>query len=112
MKEKILSLVEQAKYVEARKEIISLNVVDTARLFEEINQQKLLILFRILPKDLSSDVFTHMPSELQQYVIESITDEEAISILDNIFIPVQHNNALSEEYSIFIKKKIKGVYGE
>lgn len=32
--------------------------------------------------------------------------------LDNIFIPVQHNNALSEEYSIFIKKKIKGVYGE
>lgn len=86
MKEKILSLVEQAKYVEARKEIISLNVVDTARLFEEINQQKLLILFRILPKDLSSDVFTHMPSELQQYVIESITDEEAISILDNIFI--------------------------
>ena len=86
MKEKILSLVEQGKYVDARKEIANLNVVDAAQLFEEIDQQKLLIIFRILPKDLASDVFTHMPIELQQYVIESITDQEAVSILDNLFI--------------------------
>ncbi len=86
MKEKILGLVEQGKYVEARKEIISLNVVDIARLFEEIDQQKLLIIYRILPKDLSSEVFVHMSSELQRYVIESITDEEAINILDDLFI--------------------------
>ncbi len=86
MKDKILNLVEQGIYIEARKEIINLNVVDIARLFEEIDQQKLLIIFRILPKDLSSEVFTHMSSELQRYVIESITDEEAISILDDLFI--------------------------
>ncbi|MDD4169231.1 MAG: magnesium transporter [Desulfotomaculaceae bacterium] len=86
MKEKILSLIEQGKYVETRNEIINMNVVDTARLFEEIDQQKLLIVFRILPKDLSSDVFTHMTSELQKYVIDSITDEEAVGILDNLFM--------------------------
>ncbi|HZK27205.1 MAG TPA: magnesium transporter [Thermoclostridium sp.] len=86
MKEKILSFVEQGKYAEARKEIISQNVVDTAQLFEEIDQQRLLIIFRILPKDLSADVFTHMSSELQKYVIESITDKEAVGILDALFI--------------------------
>lgn len=86
MKEKIISLVGQGKYAEARKEIIKLNVVDIARLLEEINQQKLLIIFRILPKDLSSEVFAHIPSELQRYIVESITDEEAISILDDLFI--------------------------
>lgn len=86
MKETILNLVEQGKYLDARKEIINQNVVDTALLFEEINQQKLLIVFRILPKDLAADVFTHMSSELQKYVIESITDEEAVSILDALFI--------------------------
>lgn len=85
MKRKIHSLVEQGKYLEAREEIISINVVDIALLFEEINQQKLLIMFRILPKDLSSEVFSHMSSELQKYVIESITDEEAIGIIDNLF---------------------------
>lgn len=86
MKETILNLVEQGKYLDARKEIINQKVVDTALLFEEINQQKLLIVFRILPKDLAADVFTHMSSELQKYVIESITDEEAVSILDALFI--------------------------
>ena len=45
-----------------------------------------MIVFRILPKDLAVDVFTHMSSELQKYVIESITDEEAVSILDALFI--------------------------
>lgn len=86
MKDKILNLVKQGEYVEAREEIINLKVVDIAQLFEEINQQKLIIVFRILPKNLSSEVFKHMSSELQRYVIESITDKEAISIIDNLFI--------------------------
>lgn len=82
----ILDLIEQGKYAEARKEIISINEVDIAQLFEEIEQQKLLIMFRILPKDLASSVFTHMSSELKRYVIESITDKEVISILDELFL--------------------------
>lgn len=86
MKEKIISLVDQGKYVDARKEIVKLKVVDTAGLFEEIDQQKLLIIFRILPKDLSSEVFTYMSSELQRYVIESITDEEVIRIIEELFL--------------------------
>ena len=82
----ILDLIEQGKYAEARKEIISINEVDIAQLFEEIEQQKLLVMFRILPKDIASGVFTHMSSELQRYVIESITDKEVISILDELFL--------------------------
>lgn len=86
MTEKILDLVKRGEYGEARKELINLNAVDIAQLFEEISQEKLLIIFRILPKDLASEVFTYMSSELQQYVIELITDQEAVSILDNLFI--------------------------
>ena len=86
MKERIISLIGQGKYEEARNEILSMNEVDTARLFEEIAQEKLLIVFRILPKDLASDIFTHMTSELQKYVIDSITDTEAISIIESLFM--------------------------
>lgn len=85
MKEKILSLIEQGKYYEARNEISRLNVVDAAQLFEEIEQKQLLIVFRFLPKDYSSDVFTHMSSELQKYLIDSFTDEEVIRIFDDLF---------------------------
>ena len=106
MKRKIHSLVEQGKYLEAREEIISINVVDIALLFEEINQQKLLIMFRILPKDLSSEVFSHMSSELQKYVIESITDEEAVSIIENLFMD-DAINFLEEMPSNVVKRILK-----
>lgn len=86
MNKTILTLIEQGKYAEARKEIISINVVDIAQLFEEIEQQKLLLIFRILPKDIASGVFTHMPHELQRYVVESITDKEIHNILDELFL--------------------------
>lgn len=86
MKNIILNLVEQGKYSEARKRIISLNIIDIAQMLEELEQQKLLITFRILPKDLAAGVFTHMPSELQRCIIESITDKEVKSILDELFL--------------------------
>ncbi len=106
MKEKIIGLVEEGKYVEVRNEIISLNAVDIAQLFEDIDQQKLLLVFRILPKDLSSDVFTHMSSELQKYIIESITDEEAISILNALFID-DAVDFLEEMPSNVVKRMLK-----
>ena len=85
MDEKLLSLIEQSKYTEARQIIIDMNAVDIAKLLEEIDQQKLLVTFRILPKDLAAYVFPHLPYELQQYIIESSTDIEIKSILDELF---------------------------
>lgn len=86
MKEKILDLIEQGKYVDVRKQIIEMNVVDIAQLFEEIEKQKLLVVFRILPKDIASDVFAYIPNELQKFIVESISDKEIKSIIDELFL--------------------------
>lgn len=86
MKEKILSLIEQGKYFDARNEICNLNVVDAAQLFEEVEQKHILLVFRILPKDFSSEVFSYMPFDLQKHVIDSLTDEEAIRVLDDLYL--------------------------
>jgi len=86
MNKKFLTLIEEEKYTEARKSIIDLPAVDIAKLFEEVPQPKLVVVFRLLPKDLSSDVFTHMSSELQRQVIEAITDKEVVAIMSNLFM--------------------------
>lgn len=86
MNKVITNLIEQGKYLEARKEIISLNVVDAAQLFEEIDQHKILLIFRMLPKEIASAVFSHMSHELQQHVVESITDNEVHGILSELFL--------------------------
>lgn len=86
MNKKFLTLIEEEKYTEARKSIIDLPAVDIANLFEEVPQPKLVVVFRLLPKDLSSDVFTHMSSELQRQVIEAITDKEVVAIMSDLFM--------------------------
>ncbi|HHU72988.1 MAG TPA: magnesium transporter [Clostridiales bacterium] len=102
----ILDLIEQGKYAEARKEIVSINVVDTAQLFEEMDKQKILILFRILPKDIASGVFSHMSNELQRYVVESITDKEIQNILDELFLD-DTIDFLEEMPANIVKKVLK-----
>lgn len=106
MKDLILSLVEQGKYGEARKEIVNVNAVDVAQLFEEVEQTRLLIMFRMLPKDIALGVFTHMSSDLQKRIITSMTDREAVSILDELFLD-DVIDLLEEMPANIVKKLLK-----
>lgn len=111
MHRKIFDLIEQGKYADARQKIININVVDAAQLFEQIDQQKLLIMFRILPKDIASGVFSHMSSELQRYIIETITDKEVIGILDELFFD-DTIDFLEEMPANVVKKVLKNASRE
>ncbi len=106
MKEMILFLIKQGKYAEARKEIVEMNIVDIAQLFEEIDQQNLLVIFRILPKEIASGVFSYIPNELQKFIIESITDKEIKNILDELFFD-DAIDFLEEMPSNIVKKVLK-----
>ncbi|HHT97655.1 MAG TPA: magnesium transporter [Clostridiales bacterium] len=86
MKSSVLSLLEQGKYVKAREEIMGLNIVDIAQFIEEFEEEHILILFRLLPKEIASNVFTYLSVEQQQYIIEGITDRETQNIIRDLFL--------------------------
>lgn len=107
MKEKILNHIDQGQYSEVRKELIHMNVVDIAQFFEEeLDRQKLLVVFRLLPKDIASGVFSYISNELQLYIIESITDKEIKNILDELFFD-DTIDFLEEMPSNIVKKVLK-----
>jgi len=58
MKEVILELIEQGRYAEVRNKIAEMNEVDIAQILEETDKHKLLVIFRILPKDVAAGVFS------------------------------------------------------
>ena len=84
--EDVIELIEQDHYVDARKILITMNEADIALLFEEIPEEKILRVFRMLPKTLAADTFSYMKSEQQQFIVESITEREIVSIVDEMFM--------------------------
>ena len=87
MIDRVLQLLEQRHYGELRELLETLHVADIADLFSEIEERELrLRLFRLLPKDSAAETFSYMDPDIQQDIIESITDVELKRILDDMFL--------------------------
>lgn len=104
MNNELITLIQQGKFAQVKNEIVEMNVVDIAQLFEELESEKILVIFRLLPKEISSDVFAYLSYEQQQYIIESITDKEIKNIIDDLFL--DDTVDLLEEIPAYVVKKI------
>lgn len=56
--EEVLELLNTKQYTKLRQYLAELNDADIAGLLEELEEEDMLKVFRILPKDLAADVFS------------------------------------------------------
>ncbi len=86
--ETILQLLDDKSYFKARDEILKHNEVDIGEILEEVLEElgveKTIIIFRMLPKDVSVEVFSHLPSDDQLEIVQGITDREISYIIDEL----------------------------
>ena len=86
--EKILDLLETSDYFDVRTEILKYNEVDIAEILEDVLEEmgveKTIIIFRMLPKDVSVEVFSYLPSDDQVAIVKGITDREIKFIMDEM----------------------------
>ena len=82
----IKKLIERNKLLELSEYLQEMNAVDIATNTTELDDRDLVLLFRILSKDLSAEVFSYLNKELQQRIIESINDREVMQIVDKLFL--------------------------
>ena len=83
----ILDLLNDKKYFKARDEILKLNAPDIADVLDEIEEaegEQAVILFRLLPKDVSVDVFAELSSDDQIKIVNIITDKELEYIIKEL----------------------------
>ena len=97
-------LLEQKQYTRLRQEVADMNVADVAAVMDEMEDEESLRIFRILPKGIAADVFANLEIEVQQYIIQSLSDKEASSIIDNLM--ADDATDLLEEMPANIVKKI------
>lgn len=86
IKERLDRLLASGRHGELRGALMMLNEVDIAEYLKDLDAEKLLMVFRILPKDISSDVFAYMDNDQRQKLIELISDSEVAALVDEMFI--------------------------
>ena len=61
--DQLLELLGKCNFPELRERLEKMNEVDIAEFMEGLNQEQTLLVFRILPKDISADVFSYLDSD-------------------------------------------------
>ena len=86
--EAILEMLEKGDYFDARNAILKYNEVDSSEIFEEILDElgieKAIIMFRMLPKNVSVEVFSYLDGDDQVKIINGITDREISYIMEEM----------------------------
>jgi magnesium transporter len=87
MKEELLKLVNDAAFdVATIKTMLPLmNTVDIAELFESLDKEHIIRLYRILPKSIAAEVFSNIESDRQQIIVEALTDIEVGDMVNRLF---------------------------
>ncbi len=80
----VRELLETKQYTVLRQYVSQLNDADIAVCMESMEEEDMLKVFRLLPKDLAADVFSYLEIENQQMIITSLSDKEAGTIIDNL----------------------------
>ncbi|MCD8216361.1 MAG: magnesium transporter [Clostridiales bacterium] len=84
--EYLISLLEGRKFAKLKESLVKLNEVDIASFICEIDEENRLIVYRMLPKDISADVFSNLPIEVQHFIIKGISDKEVSLIIEDLFV--------------------------
>lgn len=83
--EPIKTLIEEKKYSTLRDILITLNPVDIAAVFEELQDESTPLLFRLLPKELAAETFVEMDEDTQKLLIHGFSDSELKEIVDELY---------------------------
>lgn len=79
-------LLSEKKYATIRDILSTMNPADIASVFDEMEEERLPLLFRLLPKELAAEAFVEMEPEAQELLIRGFSDSELREVLDELYV--------------------------
>ena len=86
LRDTLLKLLDEKRYYSLRDLFNTMNPADIAAVFEELDPEQTVMLFRLLPKETAAEAFAYMTPEVQEQVITALTDVEVQGVLDSQFM--------------------------
>ena len=82
----IQTLLENKKYAALRDILNTMNPVDIAAVFEDLQSEKTALLFRLLPKETAAETFVEMDEDTQELLIHGFSDTELKELIDELYV--------------------------
>lgn len=80
------TLLDEKKYPTVRDILITMNPSDVASILDELPEERLPLLFRLLPKEQAAETFVEMEPEAQELLIRGFSDSELREVLDELYV--------------------------
>ena len=109
--EALEEMLSERRYRELKDALAEMNEVDIAQFILDQPAEKAVLLFRMLPKEIAADVFSNLESDVQETIINSITDFELREIMDDLFVD-DAVDMLEELPSNMVKRVLKNTAPE
>ncbi|GAA4654320.1 magnesium transporter [Anaerocolumna aminovalerica] len=81
----LLTLLEENKLKLIHEELSKYNPVDLASLLSKLDEEKLVIVFRILDKEKAAEAFSYMENDLQQTLIKTLSKQDIKTIFNSMY---------------------------
>ncbi|MEF9975480.1 MAG: magnesium transporter [Oscillospiraceae bacterium] len=78
----LLTLLEEKKFKSIHDVLSKYNPVDLATLLSELDDENLVLAFRMIEKEKAAEVFSYMENDVRQSMINTFTNQEVKSLLD------------------------------
>lgn len=82
----IEDLLKEGKYAVVREQLVDMEAADVALLLSEFSEDRLPLLFRLLPKELAAETFVEMDNDQQELLIRSFSDTELKEVLEEMYL--------------------------
>ena len=82
----LLSLLNEKKYTTLREILVTMNPSDIAGMFDALEEQRIPVMYRLLPKEMAAEVFVEMEPDAQELLIKGFSDNELKEVLDELYV--------------------------
>jgi magnesium transporter len=83
---KIEDYVARKRYAQLRGLLLPMEAADIALLMEDLGEEILPLVFRLLPKELAAEVFVELDSDVQELLIRGFSNTELKEVLDELYL--------------------------
>ena len=82
----LLKMLAEKKYASLRDILVTMNPIDVAGLFDDLEEKQIPVMFRLLPKEQAAETFVEMEPDAQQLLIQGFSDNELREVLDELYV--------------------------